>query len=211
MADAKRLSLPLLRRDELVADPIELFTSWWEVAQREAVLPEAMTLATVNDDGNPDARMVLLKGHGPDGFRFFSNFESRKARQLEGQPRAAVVLYWRELDRQVRIRGSVERLGDRDSDAYFATRSRESRLGAWASPQSGPLTDRAELESLLEEARGRFGDGDDDTEIPRPSFWGGYVLHHEEVEFWQGHQARLHDRFLYSRDGESWRIERLGP
>ena len=210
MADAKRLSLPLLRRGDLVADPIDQFTSWWEVAQREAALPEAMTLATVDDEGSPDARMVLLKGYGPDGFRFFSNFESRKARQLEARPRAAMILYWRELDRQVRIRGPVERLSERDSDAYFATRPRESRLGAWASPQSRPLADRTELESLLADVRERFGEGDD-AEIPRPPYWGGYVLLHEEVEFWQGHQARLHDRFVYSREGEGWRIERLGP
>lgn len=211
MGDAKRLSLPLLRRGDLVADPIDQFTSWWEVAQREAALPEAMTLATVDDEGSPDARMVLLKGHGPDGFRFFSNFESRKARQLEAMPGAALILYWRELDRQVRIRGPVERLSERDSDAYFATRPRESRLGAWASPQSRPLADRTELESLLADVRRRFGEGDDAAEIPRPPYWGGYVLLHEEVEFWQGHQARLHDRFVYSREGEGWRIERLGP
>jgi pyridoxamine 5'-phosphate oxidase len=204
--DAKRLQMPLLRRASLAADPIEQFASWWEVAEREVPLPDAMTLATVREDGSPDARMVLLKGHDERGFRFFTNFESSKADQLERHPRAALVIYWRELDRQVRVRGDVSRLSEEESDAYFATRAPDSRLGAWASPQSRSISDRAELERRVAETRERLGD-----EIPRPDFWGGFLLRHSEVEFWQGQQGRLHDRFLYVREEEEWRIERLAP
>ena len=206
--DAKRLQMPLLRRASLAPDPMSQFASWWEVAEREVPLPDAMTLATVRDDGSPDARMVLLKGHDERGFRFFTNFESSKARQLDAGGRAALVVYWRELDRQVRVRGEVTRLSDSESDDYFATRAPDSRLGAWASPQSRPLADRAELEGLVEATREQLAG---EAEIPRPEFWGGYLLHPDEVEFWQGQQARLHDRFLYMREGEGWKIERLAP
>ena len=205
---AKRLQMPLLRRAELAPGPMAQFASWWELAEREVPLPDAMTLATVRDDGSPDARMVLLKGHDEHGFRFFTNFESNKARQLEATQRAALVVYWRELDRQVRVRGEVSRLTEAESDEYFATRAPDSRLGAWASPQSRPLADRAELERLVEAARERVGS---EEEIPRPEFWGGYLLRPGEVEFWQGQQARLHDRFLYVREGEGWKIDRLAP
>jgi pyridoxamine 5'-phosphate oxidase len=162
-------------------------------------------------DPPPDARMVLLKGHGPDGFRFFTNYESAKAGQIDADPRGALILYWREHDRQVRARGPIERLPAADSDAYFSGRERESRLGAWASPQSRRLTDRADLDRRLDEIRARFEGVDD---VPRPDFWGGFVLRPRTIEFWQGQQARLHDRFLYSRDAASesgWRVERLGP
>ena len=205
---AKRLQMPLLRRKDLETDPLDQFASWWEAAEREVPLPDAMTLATVRDDGSPDARMVLLKGFDRRGFRFFTNFESNKARQLAANPRAALVVYWRELDRQVRVRGDVSRLGEGESDEYFATRAPDSRLGAWASPQSRPLADRAELERHLEEARARVGGGE---EIPRPEFWGGFLMRPDEVEFWQGQQARLHDRFLYVREGGGWTIQRLAP
>jgi pyridoxamine 5'-phosphate oxidase len=200
--------MPLLRRAELAPDPMDQFASWWAVAEREVPLPDAMTLATVREDGSPDARMVLLKGHDERGFRFFTNFESNKAAQLDRAGHAAVVVYWRELDRQVRVRGEVSRLSAEESDAYFATRAPESRLGAWASPQSRPLADREELDRLVEEARERLSGA---AEISRPAFWGGFLLRPEEVEFWQGQQARLHDRFLYVREGGGWRIERLAP
>jgi len=205
--DAKRLQMPLLRRAALAPDPMDQFSSWWEVAEREVPLPDAMTLATVRDDGSPDARMVLLKGYDERGFRFFTNFESSKGRQLERHPEAALVIYWRELDRQVRVRGAVSRLSEEESDGYFATRAPDSRLGAWSSPQSRPLADRAELERLVDETRDRLGA----EEIPRPEFWGGFLLEPQEVEFWQGQRARLHDRFLYEREGEGWKIERLAP
>jgi pyridoxamine 5'-phosphate oxidase len=191
----------------LAEDPIAQFAAWWELAEREVPLADAMTLATVDADGAPDARMVLLKGFDADGFRFFTNQESAKGGQVAASPQAALILYWREVDRQVRIRGSVERLSEEESNAYFATRPRASQLGAWASPQSRPIGDRADLDARLREAEDRFAD----DEIPRPPHWGGYLVRPAEVEFWQGQVARLHDRFRYSREGEAWRIERLGP
>ena len=199
--------MPPLDRAMLAPNPIAQFAAWWELAEREVPLCDAMTLATVDAEGAPDARMVLLKGFGADGFRFFTNRESAKVEQIAAAERAALVLYWREVDRQVRVRGTVEPLSHAESDAYFATRPRDSQLGAWASPQSRPLRDRADLDARLQEVAERFGEG----EVPRPPHWGGYLVRHEEVEFWQGQVARMHDRFRYTREGESWRIERLGP
>lgn len=203
----RRPDLPPLHRSDLADDPFEQFRRWYERAVDEAPLAEAMTLATVDDDGRPDARMVLLKGFGPDGFRFFSNLESAKARQLEAVSHAALVVYWRELDRQVRIRGPVVKLPERDNDEYFATRPIAARLGAWASPQSRPLPDRETLDERLRETAERFAAG----EVPRPPFWGGFAVRPERVEFWQGQAARLHDRFAYTREGDGWRVERLAP
>jgi pyridoxamine 5'-phosphate oxidase len=203
----RRADIPPLGRSDLRADPMAQFAVWFERALEESPLAEAMTLATVDMSGHPDARMVLLKGFGPAGFRFFTNYESAKAAQLGGTPHAALVVYWRELDRQVRARGPVERLSTEDSDAYWATRPRDSQLSAWASPQTKPINSRGELEGLLEEVTERFAGGD----IPRPPHWGGYVLRPEAVEFWQGQVARLHDRFRYTRVADGWRIERLGP
>jgi len=199
--------MPPLHRSALAGDPIEQFREWYERADREVRLANAMALATVDEQGAPDVRMVLLKGYGPDGFRFFSNLTSAKARQLAAFPRAALVLYWRELDRQVRIRGSVERLPEPDSDAYFESRPREAQVGAWASPQSEPLPDRAALDARVDEVLERFS-GD---ELPRPPFWGGFAVRPEEIEFWQGQAARLHDRFRYTRVADGWRLERLAP
>ncbi|MQA73002.1 MAG: pyridoxamine 5'-phosphate oxidase [Solirubrobacterales bacterium] len=201
--------MPALRRSQLDPDPFAQFASWFEAAAREVPLAEAMTLATVDADCMPDARMVLLKGFGPDGFRFFTNHESAKGEQLAARSDAALVVYWRELDRQVRARGAVERLAAGESDAYFATRARESQLGAWASPQSRPLGSREELDQRLREVEGRFADGD----VPRPPHWGGYALLPRSIEFWQGQVGRLHDRFRYTRErgGGAWTIERLGP
>ena len=200
--------MPALRRADLDPDPIIQFERWFEVAAEAAPLAEAMTLATVDGDGAPDARMVLLKGFDRRGFRFFTNYESAKAVQLDTAGHAALIVYWRELDRQVRVRGAVERLGAEDSDEYFASRPRDSQLGAWASPQSRPLRDRAELDSRLAESEERFGF---DGEVSRPPHWGGYRVVPDIVEFWQGQVGRLHDRFTYSRDAGGWQIERLGP
>ena len=208
MTEPIRHTHPLLRRAELPADPIEQFGRWYELAESEVPLAEAMTLATVGADGGPDARMVLLKGYGADGFRFFTNLESAKASEIAADARGALVIYWRELDRQVRVRGTIERLAAADSDAYFATRDRASRLGAWASPQSRPLSGREELDRRLAEAMDRWQGAE---EIPRPEHWGGFLLRHSSVEFWQGQQARLHDRFLYTRAAGGWTIERLAP
>jgi pyridoxamine 5'-phosphate oxidase len=199
--------MPALRREDLGPDPIAQSRAWLAVAEREVPLHESMTLATADASGDPDARMVLLKGVDQRGFRFFSNTASTKGRQLEQRPRAALILYWRELDRQVRVRGTVEPLPSGDSDAYFATRPPESQLGAWASPQSEPIADRSVLDERLERARGRFGS----DPIERPDYWGGYLVVPEQVEFWQGQVGRLHDRFRYSRTADGWRLERLAP
>jgi pyridoxamine 5'-phosphate oxidase len=205
----ERRAFPPLHEDDLSPDPFEQFARWYEAATEEVPLADAMTLATSGGDGAPDARMVLLKGHGPDGFRFFTNLDSAKAGQIAADPRGALILYWREHDRQVRARGPIERLPAADSDAYFASRARESRLGAWASPQSRPLADRAELDARLAEVRERF---DGVENVPRPDSWGGFALRPETIEFWQGQQARLHDRFVYSHGGDrAWRIQRLAP
>jgi pyridoxamine 5'-phosphate oxidase len=199
--------MPPLHRSALADDPIEQFREWYERAAQEVPLPDAMALATVDADGFPDARMVLLKGFGADGFRFFTNLGSAKARQLEAEPRAALIIYWRELDRQVRVRGEAEKLPAADDDDYFATRPTEARLGAWASPQSEPLPSRETLDDRLRDVTERFAGAD----VPRPEFWGGYLLRPDRIEFWQGQAARLHDRFLYTREDEGWRIERLAP
>jgi pyridoxamine 5'-phosphate oxidase len=203
----RRPDMPPLRRSDLRPDPIEQFRDWYERAEGEVPLAHAIALTTVDADGHPDARMVLLKGFGRDGFRFFTNYGSAKARQLEGGRHAAMVVYWRELDRQVRVRGPVDRLAEVDSDAYFATRPRDSQLGAWASPQSDPIDSREDLDARVRALEGRF----EGREIPRPEFWGGYLLRPEAIEFWQGQVGRLHDRFRYVREGEAWRIERLAP
>jgi pyridoxamine 5'-phosphate oxidase len=203
----RRPDMPPLRREALAADPMVQFGEWFELAAKEVPLVDAMTLATVDSAGAPDARMVLLKRFDSDGFRFFTNYESTKGGQLAADPRAALVVYWRELDRQVRARGEVERLPASESDEYFATRARDSQLGAWSSPQSRPLDSREALDELVREAEARF----EDSDVPRPEHWGGYLLRPATVEFWQGQVGRLHDRFRYTRDGGGWRMERLGP
>jgi pyridoxamine 5'-phosphate oxidase len=203
----RRPDIAPLRREDLDPDPIAQFAAWSALADEQAPLPEAVTLATVDADGAPDARMVLLKGADEHGLRFFTNYGSAKAAQLGTDERAAVVVYWRELDRQVRFRGTVGRLGEAESDAYFATRPRDSQVGTWASPQSEPLESRERLDRLVREAEERFAG----TEVPRPEHWGGYLLCPRTVEFWQGQVGRLHDRFRYTRAGETWTVERLAP
>jgi pyridoxamine 5'-phosphate oxidase len=202
----RRPENPPLDLEHLARDPIEQFANWFSDAQEATLLADAMTLATVDADGSPDARMVLLKGFGPDGFRYFTNYESAKAEQLVANPRAALVLYWRELDRQVRIRGTVERLSPEDSDAYFASRPRDSQIAAAISPQSRPI-EREELDRRYAELALDLGESSPD----RPEHWGGYLLRPEVIEFWQGRDSRMHDRFRYTRRDGSWRIERLAP
>jgi pyridoxamine 5'-phosphate oxidase len=204
----RRADNPPVDREHLADDPIEQFAVWFAEAQGDVPLAEAMTLATVDENGSPDARMVLLKGFGPDGFRFFTNYESEKGEELAASPRAALVIYWRELDRQVRVRGEVERLSAGDSDAYFASRPRDSQIAAAVSPQSRPI-EREELERRYAELAAELGESSPE----RPEHWGGYLLRPEVIEFWQGRDSRMHDRFLYSRKtgDEGWSIERLAP
>ena len=190
-------------------DPIAQFRRWFdEAASAELPLPNAMTLATATPDGKPSARVVLLKGVDERGLVFFTNYRSRKGRELASNPLAAAVLYWEELHRQVRIEGSVEALGPGESDAYFRSRPRGARLGAWASPQSSVIASRGLLERRVKELKGRFHG----RSIPRPRHWGGYRLRPASIEFWEGRANRLHDRLLYvrRRDG-SWRVQRLAP
>jgi pyridoxamine 5'-phosphate oxidase len=200
-----------LRRVELHPDPIRQFLGWFDDAEAAGVvLPNAMALATTGADGRPSVRHVLLREADERGFAFYTNHGSRKGRQLDENPRAALVFLWKPLDRQVSVTGDVRRVDEAESDAYFATRPREAQIGAWASPQSSVLRDRHELDERVEEVSARFADGP----IPRPPHWGGYRLAPETVEFWQGRPFRLHDRFLYTRDadeGTGWRVERLSP
>lgn len=197
---------------EAAEDPYDLFSDWFRDAKASGLLlPESMALATATGDGRPSVRMVLLKGFGPDGFRFFTNYGSRKAAELDDNPHASLCFHWSVLERQVRIEGRVERLSAEDSAAYFATRGRGSRIGAWASAQSHPVADRAGLEARVAEAEARF----EGSDVPLPDFWGGYVLLPGRIEFWQGRANRLHDRLEYTprrtpHDG-SWKIARLQP
>lgn len=189
-------------------DPLRQFQAWFDSAVR-ARIPEAnaMYLATATPDGRPSGRMVLLKGLSSAGLAFYTNYESRKASELEANPRAALTFFWQPLERQVRVEGAVRRKTEAESEAYFSTRPYETRIGAWASPQSRILTDRAELEDRFRQMRERFPD----DETPLPPHWGGYLVVPDRFEFWQGRKSRLHDRIVYRKDGESWAIERLAP
>jgi pyridoxamine 5'-phosphate oxidase len=190
------------------SNPLEILENWYrEAIAAQAPMPDAMTLATSTADGRPSARIVLFKGVQADGVRFVTNYASRKAQELEQNPRAALVFFWPTLDRQVRLEGEVQRFSDAESDAYFASRPRLSQLGAWASPQSQELGSRAELESRLSEVTERFKTG----EVPRPDFWGGYRLNPSRVELWIAGAHRLHDRFVYERTGSLWKVARLAP
>jgi pyridoxamine 5'-phosphate oxidase len=197
-----------LRRADLDPDPITQFRLWFaDAAAAQVPLANAIALATADAHGAPSVRHVLLRGVEDDGFSFFTNVESRKGRELAENPRGAFTVLWRELDRQINVRGEAGRLPEEASDAYFASRPREAQLGAWASRQSEPLRGRDELERRLAEATARFeGQG-----VPRPPFWGGFLLVPETIEFWQGRRFRLHDRFRYTRVGDGWRLERLSP
>jgi pyridoxamine 5'-phosphate oxidase len=197
-----------LTESQLSADPIEQFRLWFEEARLAiADRPEAMTLATAEPGGRVSARIVLLKGVGEDGFVFFTNYESEKARQLEENPLAALVFWWAPLDRQVRVEGRVMRVTPEESDRYFVTRARGSQLGAWASDQSSVIAGRETLETRLAELESRFETG----AVPRPPHWGGFRLTPDLIELWQGQRDRLHDRFRYQREGEGWRMVRLAP
>ncbi len=212
IADLRRLRKEYtragLREADADPDPIEQFRRWFDDALAANLYePNAMTLATATRAGRPSARVVLLKGFDARGFVFYTNYEGRKSRELEENPYCALVFYWGELERQVRIEGRASRVPEEDSDAYYGSRPRGSRLGAWASEQSRPVEDRGTLEERLRKLEAEY----EGREIPRPPFWGGYRVEPEEIEFWQGRENRLHDRLLYRRTKEAWRMERLQP
>jgi pyridoxamine 5'-phosphate oxidase len=189
-------------------DPIKQFQSWFDDAiAAKLPLPEAMTLATATPDGKPSARMVLLKQVDHDGFVFYTNYHSAKAAQLDANPWAALVFYWAQLDRQVRVEGSVTRTSPEESREYFRTRPRESQIGAWASEQSEVIAGRDVLEQRARELEGLYCD----REIDCPEHWGGYRLKPDRIEFWKSRVGRLHDRILYQREADGWAIRRLAP
>jgi pyridoxamine 5'-phosphate oxidase len=199
---------PLLE-DDVDPDPVVQFRRWFAEAEDAGELqPDAMVVATATPAGDPNARAVLLRGVDDDGFRFFTNFDSAKGRELSANPRAACLFHWRVLQRQVRARGRVERVDDDDADAYWNARPLASRVSAWASVQSAPIGSRPELDARGDEVARRFGDDD----VPRPEFWGGYKVVIDELELWQHRDDRFHDRLRYTRDpAGGWRIERLQP
>jgi pyridoxamine 5'-phosphate oxidase len=188
-------------------DALRQFERWFDdVLRAKLPLPNAMTLATVTPSGAPSARIVLLKGADPRGFEFYTNYRSRKGQELQARAAACLVFAWAELERQVRIDGSVERVSGAESDAYYASRPLGARLSAWASPQSERVQDRLALEKSMDEVKRRYGE-----EPPRPPHWGGFRVVPHAVEFWQGRANRLHDRLLYTRAASGWTIERLAP
>ncbi|MEA3080514.1 MAG: pyridoxamine 5-phosphate oxidase [Sphingomonadales bacterium] len=192
----------------MATDPFELFDLWFaEARASETNDPEAMSLATADPDGRPSVRIVLLKGHGPDGFVFYTNQRSRKGEELAANPNAALLFHWKSLRRQVRIEGKANPVSASEADSYFASRSRDSQLGAWASDQSQPLASRAEFEARYEATRQKFEGGD----VPRPPHWGGYRVTPDRIEFWTDRPHRLHERRLFTRAGEGWTEGLLYP
>ena len=194
--------------DEIAeVEPLALFVRWLDEAWKGEPNAHAMTLATATREGRPSARLVLLKGLDRRGFVFYTNLESRKSEELFANPHAALCFLWKSLNRQVRVEGPVEQVADDEADAYFASRPRDSQIGAWASDQSRPLESRALLERRVEEFSRRFDEG----KVPRPTYWSGFRVVPQRVEFWEEQPSRLHDRMLFIREGEGWRRERLFP
>lgn len=197
-----------LMEDTAEHDPIDQFAEWWDLATHADILePNAMVLSTVSADGVPSARTVLLKGFDREGFVFYTNYESQKAREISANPHVSLVFLWAEMEKQVRISGVATRLSQEESAAYFHSRPRGSQLGAWTSPQSQVIKDRSELDERLREVTDRFAD----DEIALPDFWGGYRVEPRQIEFWQGRPSRLHDRLRYTLEGSAWRFDRLAP
>jgi pyridoxamine 5'-phosphate oxidase len=208
IADIRRdYALQQLDETDVDADPFRQFHAWLAQAL-EAQVPEAtaMTLATVDEEGSPSARIMLLKGLDEHGFVFYTNYESRKGVQLAARPRAALTFFWKELERQVRVEGAIEKVSAADSDAYYASRPLGSRIGAWASTQSARIDSRQWLEARVKAAAAEYGE-----HPPRPPHWGGYRVLPDWIEFWQGRESRLHDRIAYTREARGWKISRLSP
>lgn len=204
----RNYSLEKLDEKNIAEDAIDQFTTWWDEAVKSEIDEvNAMTLATATPDGKPSARIVLLKGYDANGFVFFTNYNSNKGHALEANAHAALVFFWKELERQIRIEGAVEKVSNAESDAYFHSRPVSSRIGAWASPQSTVITNREILDENVAKFSAQFGDA-----IPRPQHWGGFRIKPEMIEFWQGRSSRLHDRIRYTKSAEhTWKIERLAP
>ena len=210
ISDLRReYSLGSLRRQDLLPDPIAQFRVWFDAAVAAGLTePNAMTLSTVTSDGKPSARIVLLKGVDERGFSFFTNYGSRKGRELAANPNAALTFLWKEMERQVRVEGTVSKVSAEESESYFRTRPRNSRLGAWGSNQSEVIANREVLEKNMADFQARYP-GDD---VPLPPNWGGYIVKPLAIEFWQGQRSRLHDRLVYRRQADdSWLVERLAP
>lgn len=204
----KDYSLQALDEKEVDPDPFVQFSSWWREAISSSIDEvNAMTLATADLSGKPSARIVLLKGFTDEGFIFFTNYESHKGAELHANPQAALVFFWKELERQVRIEGVVSKTSVEENEQYFISRPAGSRIGAWASPQSRRVNNRSELESRVAEVQGRFAE----SQIHCPPFWGGYMLKPNLFEFWQGRQNRLHDRIQYNLENSMWKLARLAP
>lgn len=189
-------------------DPLKQFLRWFDEAVRAKVNePNAMVLSTCSKEGYPSSRIVLMRNFNAEGFVFYTNYLSKKGRDIEQNPHAALNYFWPEIERQVRIEGTLVKQTDAESDTYFSTRPRESRIGAWVSEQSSVIGSREELDLRYKELEKKF----EGRDVPRPHYWGGYLLRPEMFEFWQGRPSRLHDRMRYSKDGSSWKVERLSP
>ena len=209
IADLRReYSMKPLHRSDLDPNPFRQFETWFDEAlQAESMDPNAMSIATVAPNGQPSIRTVLLKYYGEDGFVFYTNLGSRKAGEIGGNNRVALLFYWHELHRQVKIIGKAERIGAAENIRYFMRRPRDSQIGAWVSRQSSIVSSRSILENKFAEMKQKFAQG----EIPLPSFWGGFRVVPASIEFWQGRESRLHDRFMFTTAGSGWNIERLAP
>lgn len=195
-----------LNVNDLTEEPITLFQQWLSQAITYSNDANAFVLSTVNSNGVPSSRVLLLRDATEKGFSFFTNYSSRKSQEIEVNPNVCMNFFWPEMERQVRINGSISRLSEQESDDYFNSRPYESRIGAWCSPQSQVIESREVLENKIQELKKKFP-----NEVPRPENWGGYTIVPNEIEFWQGRASRLHDRFLYKKEGENWTINRLAP